>query len=388
MLIDISYYRDFFVNALREYDIFHNYYIGEQEYYFNRFLKQPKLDDLLRNIKSNMCKPVVDLISSRLSVVDILGVDNNSEISLTEDDSNLASIFDRVMLETLIYGDSYITVWGDSYFIHSPINTAVQYDGEGNVISGLSYRNRDDNKTDVFYYTPEFIYKGVAESFTISDKFEPIDIFENEYNRVPLVHFYNDNPLVFRRSELINVIPLQRVLNKTIQDRALASELAAFKQKWVTGLQYDIDPTTNEPISPFESDVAKILVSTNPDTKFGEFGETNLENYTKVIDSLHKEISMVSSIPLHLFNLSTGNFPSGEALKTAESPFVSKIEQKQRLFLKPIKEVLSLLYPTFDDFNIIFSNPSPESLSTKLDNALKKLELGVSREIVLKELGY
>lgn len=387
-MIDITYYKDFFTNSYEFYELYHNYYEGIQEYYHQKFYKNKLLDDLLRTVKSNVCKPVIDLIDSRLNIIDIQAkkAGNLAPVSLIDEGLVDLVVFNRAMKESLIFGDSYIGIWDNKFHYHSPMTTAIEYiDGEP--ASALTYRQEKD-KTIIYFYNSDFIMVGSVEGAYLPDKFNFTNIYENPYAPyIPIIHFYNDIPFTFKHSELVNVIPLQRVLNKTLQDRALASELSAFKQKWVTGLQYDIDEN-GKPISPFESDIAKIFVSTSGDTKFGEFSETPLDNYTGVIDSLHKEISLVSSIPLHLFNISSGNFPSGEALKTAEAPFVSKIENKQKLFERPVLDCLKIAFPDYESFNIIFSNPSPESLSVRLDNAMKKLELGVSKEVVLKELGY
>lgn len=389
MKLDISYYRDFFANTWEFYELYHNYYEGIQEYYHQKFYKNKLLDDLLRTVKSNICKPVIDLIDSRLNIIDIQAkkAGNSASISLIDEGLIDLAIFNRAMKEALIYGDSFIGIWEDGFHYHSPMNSAIEYSSDGQVISGLSYRQNKDN-TEIYFYSPDFIFVGEVKGTSLPDSFEPSSIYENLYAPyVPLVHFYNDLPFTFRHSELVNVIPLQRVLNKTLQDRALASELSAFKQKWISGMQYDVDEN-GKPISPFESDIAKIFVSTSSETKFGEFSETPLDNYTGVIDSLHKEISMVSSIPLHLFNLATGNFPSGQALQEAEAPFVSKISNKQRLFERPVVDCLKIAFSDYTDFNVIFQSASSESETLKLDNALKKLELGVPKDIVLKELGY
>ena len=52
--------------------------------------------------------------------------------------------------------------------------------------------------------------------------------------------------------------------------------------------------------------------------------------YVEVQENLRAEIARVSGTPLHYLFITKGDYPSGEAMKSAEARFTRKVEQRQQ----------------------------------------------------------
>ncbi len=160
---------------------------------------------------------------------------------------------------------------------------------------------------------------------------------------VPVFHFANNAPIGrYGQSELADVIPLQDALNKTILDMLVAAEFGAFRQRYGIDLLTTLtDPVTGEEIADpeiarFQTGMTRFLnFMSEKDEEgkgkgtIGEFSAADLVQYNTVVESFDKRISRVSRVPTHYLEM-TGDFPSGEALRMAEAPFVKKMDDRVR----------------------------------------------------------
>jgi hypothetical protein len=152
----------------------------------------------------------------------------------------------------------------------------------------------------------------------------------NPYSRVPVFHFKNRAlGSTHGTSELKSVIPLQNSVNKLLMDLMVASEFGSFRQKWVTGGAPPIDPETKVP--GWRAGADRVWHTTDPLAKFGDFDATELEPIFKSIDSIIGHLAKITQTPMHYLRTS-GDMPSGEALKTAESGLIKKIYARQKLW--------------------------------------------------------
>ena len=95
-----------------------------------------------------------------------------------------------------------------------------------------------------------------------------------------------------------------------------------------------------------------------------------------------------------------GNLTSAVALKMTLMGMLAKTERKNYAYGQGLKEIAAMvmhlldvtnIYPNTKDervFDVIFPSPLPENTLEKLNEAKLKQELGVSKEQVLRELGY
>jgi hypothetical protein len=94
------------------------------------------------------------------------------------------------------------------------------------------------------------------------------------------------------------MIPAQKQLNQTTFSLGMAELYAAFKQKWVTGLEIQEDDDGN-PKEPFNVAVDKLLQAESEATKFGEFAETDLTGYLSSRDKTLLYVTAVRQIEPH-----------------------------------------------------------------------------------------
>ena len=159
-------------------------------------------------------------------------------------------------------------------------------------------------------------------------------IAENALGVVPVVPFENRATILGGGvSELEDCIPLLRRIDKITLDLLLTSDVAAFRQKWATGLDIPKDEETGKPVEPFKAAVDRLWVSDNPDSKFGTFEASDLGQYLKAKDAEIAALAAISRVPAHyLMQSNLANPPTAESLVASESGLVAKVRERQRRF--------------------------------------------------------
>lgn len=158
-----------------------------------------------------------------------------------------------------------------------------------------------------------------------------LDGRENPTGVVPMVPFENRYDVLSEgSSEIEDLIPILKRIDKLTLDAMLSSDVAAFRQKWATGLEVPTDPDTGKRIEPFRAAVDRLWVSDKQDTKFGTFEASDLGQYLTSIDSQIATLAAISRVPAHyLMQRNLANPPSAESLVASESGLVAKVEDHQ-----------------------------------------------------------
>jgi hypothetical protein len=169
----------------------------------------------------------------------------------------------------------------------------------------------------------------------------------------------------------------------------VGSEFYGLPQRWAIGLE-EMDPSQASTKYPLQS--GGVWATQSPDAKFGEFSTGNLEQFVHVINDFRKEIARVSRTPLHYFTME-GNMPSGESMKTADSPLISKVDDRQEAWGMVWSDVMRFALEIAGKGELepepVWADTTPRNETTDLANAVTKVkELGVDRRLVLKEIGY
>jgi hypothetical protein len=173
----------------------------------------------------------------------------------------------------------------------------------------------------------------------------------------------------------------------------VAVEFSAFRQRWVAGIEVDIDPDTGLAKPPFKAGADQLWVASDSQTSFGDFDTSNLDQFLKVKDSFRIDMASVTGTPLHYFLQTAKGFASGESLKQNETRFLAKIRDRQVSFGQTWAELMSFaleLAGHGPNIELItnWDDPSPTSEKDILENILLKKQIGVSTEQALKEAGY
>jgi hypothetical protein len=321
--------------------------------------------------------------------------------------------------EALVMREAFVVVWPDetgfpAIFPQASEEWVVEYDVDnpGVIIKAAKMWKLDDGRLRLNLYYVDRIEKYVTAKPKPNgipkklDEFVPYDdgygnTVPNDLGRVPVFHF--ENPGGY--SELKDVIPIQDALNKTVADMMIAMEFAAFKQRYIIGMEPDIDPETSLPSEEWlrKTGVDRMLSIPNEEAKVGQFETTDLGQFTRVAEQFRHEVARVSGTPLHYFLIVEGDFPSGEAMKSAEARFVRRIEDRQIAFGNVWEDIMAFCLLVTGDitpddyyqrgeekfyFESTWKDASPRSEAEIADTAVKKKAVGVSDSQLLMELGY
>lgn len=181
---------------------------------------------------------------------------------------------------------------------------------------------------------------------------------------VPVVPFAN-RPGVGGEgeSEIAAVASSQDAINKFRVDAVVASEYAAFRQRWAIGLDIPVDPATGEAVESFKASVDRLWIvppatdetgeqlsaaDAQPVT-FGEFGITPLDPFYGAITGEVQMLGAISRTPYHYLLPQSGQPPSGDSLRAAEAGLVAKVEDSHLSFGEGHEEVFRLMFAWRND---------------------------------------
>jgi hypothetical protein len=164
----------------------------------------------------------------------------------------------------------------------------------------------------------------------------------NPLEVVPLVELPN-RPRLRKggQSDIAPIMSNQDAVNKYRCDALIASEFAAFPQRYLLNFEPDTDPDTGRTVEPFRAAIDRLWVVPPPDPElgegpapsFGQFSAASLEPYQAMIGLEVGHISSISRLPYHyLLGTPQALPPSGESLKSSEAGLEHKTE-RARLFL-------------------------------------------------------
>lgn len=415
------------------------YYVGDHRMGFARERFSSVFGALFQTVADNLCPAVVDSIVDRLNVTGFQSAQTAVTSPVAKrawelwEQNLMGQRANEVHREALTTGDGFAIVWPDPR-TRSPViwpqlahEMAIAYDPDrpGVVIRASKlWLSDEDRKLRLNLYYQDRIEKfqsrtKVSSIYPLGSMkerdFEPIPVLmqagvnegglpqseaiPNPYGVVPVFHFPNKRYSALGLGELLDVMPLQDALNKSVADMLVAMEFSSFKQRWVTGLDVgELDEATGKPKQPpFDYGADKIFASSDPNTRFGEFGTTDLNQFLQVQENLRSEIARVSGTPLHyLFITSGAPFPSGEAMKSAEARFTKKILDRQGNYGTVWAELMRLCLQIDGEVDVpadtklatVWEQATPYSEREVAESLLMKKALGVPMKQLFKEMGY
>ena len=397
-----------------DYELARRYYNGDHDTALTDRLKKflpPRLQ-----FRDNFMNVVVDTLAERMTV---LGFDADDEvISEWAWDTWQANRMDYtqtvVHTEAILLGDSYVLCDWDAEnqrprWTHQVAEMILpHYDEQTRTIDWASkkwlqrLRLGTQPETRLNLYYPDRVEKYVARGGVWgqyqdeADEEWPVPWLtgRGEPLGVPLVHFRN-RPMGadYGQSEILNVIPMQDLLNKTLIDLTMILDTLAFPQRYTLNVNHgasrlDILPGS---VTEFHSEFDGGSV--------GQWNAASVDGPLRTVEALVQHIAGTTRTPQHLFQV-TGGIPSGEALKTAESGLVRKARQRMVTFGNAWEDCVAMGLRIQAAFGTAIGGPDETVISTTWDDpetrneqahmeALKaKAELGVSKHQLWRELGY
>lgn len=410
---DLKWASSHFSRYNQVYQLYSDYYNGLHRPVFSNPRMSNSFAHLLYGLRDNLMPVVVDSVTDRLQLEGLSSNNTTANDFLTNlwEANRMDTKAGRIHAQAVMVGDSYLIVWPNAQGVPTIYpqkmgQLAVSYTeddlGNESIAEAIkAWQSPVDGRLRVTRYLPDrierYATKGKATRIPESlSQLVPFDadgsdaVVDNPYGKVPVFRFANGSD--YACSELRDCLPLQNLVNKEMVDMAVASEHQALPQRWLTGAERPIDLDTGQPRK-LESGPGVVWNFSDPNTKLGQFDPADLTKFLEVLDNLRTEIARVSRTPLHLLTLGTGQFPSGEALKTAEGPLTSKVRDRQAIFGEVWEDigrfscqVAGIAEP--EEIEAVWVNTEPHSDKEQSEVMLNKQALGVSRPQILTELGY
>lgn len=248
----------------------------------------------------------------------------------------------------------------------------------------------------------------IEDQLDVSKDLDSAGKMANPLGVVPVVEFLNMPRLTVSRragwaahSELASVMPLQDAVNKLVADMLVASEFAAFPQRYLTGYEPDDKigadgKPTGETLPPnFKSGPGKLWWLEEENAKFGQFDAADLSSSVTSIELMVQHIASISATPPHYLRASADRL-SGESIKSAESGLVAKVRRKTRGWGAGWEEVMRIAgqiagiaeLAGAQSMETIWRDPETRTESQHVDAVSKKKELDVPAPQLWEELGY
>lgn len=223
----------------------------------------------------------------------------------------------------------------------------------------------------------------------------------NPLRALPVVHVQNGSqPLRYEGvSDVEPLIPLQDELNARLSDRAHRVTLQSFNMYLAKGLDNVIGAGGVADVAP-----GRVWATDNPDAEITSFGgDGHSPSETQHIDEIREALDKASSVSpavLGVIRAKLGHLSSVNALRITMQGVLAKTERKRAAYGRGVAEVLRLALHALDHAGVLrtrpedrgvkleFEDPLPESEDERLAAALKKRDLGVPADTILRELGY
>lgn len=396
-------------NTLPVVERYCNYYDGNQKLNFASDRFENTFGKTVQSMRDNLCPIVVDAPADRMEVINFAG--DESEKQIAED---AWAIWQRELLEltssdvhknALKTGAAYLIVWQDEegrarfYPQDSRLCTLITDEDTGTPLYGAKQWLAVEKFIRLTLYYPDRVEKYITAkkweggSDLKASAFIPINIEGEEpltYNPYGIIPLFKFDTLPV----LSDIIPLQDALNKTLADKLVTMEFAAFPQRYATGLGLPTDEITGAKKLPFRAGIDRLwVVEEGEGVKFGEFTAAGLEPFLKVADSYRLEMARVSGTPLHFFSINTSDAISGEALKTLESRFTKKVKRLclnfGAVWSRAMKLALAIENKSVpENLTVQWAEPEQRSEKEFLETLLLKQDLGVPNDTLLEEAGY
>ena len=397
-----------------DYEVARNYYNGEHDVALTDRLKKflpPRLQ-----FRDNFMNVVVDTLAERLKVLGF-SIENEATSEWVWDlwNSNRMDYTQGVIhSETVMLGDSYILCDWDSFnerprWTHQIAEMIIpHYDESRREIDWVSKKwlqhpnIGDEPETRLNLYYPDRVEKYVARGGVWAkyqdeaDEAWPVPWLDKSGQPlgVPFIHFKN-RPMGsdFGQSEIINVIPMQDLLNKTLIDLTMILDTLAFPQRYTVNINHgssrlDIMPGS---VAEFHSEYDGGSV--------GQWNAATVDGPIRALEALVQHIAGTTRTPQHLFQV-VGGAPSGEALKTAESGLVQKAKQRMVNFGNAWEDAVVMALKIQAAFGqgvgnieeiqpeVTWDDPETRNEQAHMETLKAKVELGVPKHQIWREMGY
>lgn len=409
------------IDRRNEYNTAHVYYEGNQKELFPNQKWQSVFRTTLSQFRFNFTRTVVDSVLNRIEIASIMATtqEANDVINRVWESNELFLDANEIHKKALVYGDCYAIVWTDEegsiqVDYNSPLTTIVVYDAENPRVK--KYAAKLWQKNDAYdalsnrvvrlnMYYPDRIEKyesyGDVDTIVSTTSFNLIETVVNPWNEVPVFHFRTQKQ--YGRPEHADAYGPQDAINKLIITHMNTVDYQGAPQRYALSnggndaevVDFD-ESVDTEQVGALKNGPGELWYLKGI-SSVGEFAPADHKVFTEPVREYVRAMASLTSTPLHYFEKS-GNVPSGEALRTAESPLLKKVEDRQvsfgnawrdlfRFVLK-IENLESQIMSGSLDVQVKWKHVESLDSLDAWDVATKKRIVGVSLKQVLLEMGY
>jgi hypothetical protein len=249
-------------------------------------------------------------------------------------------------------------------------------------------------------YYPDRIEKytmpGEVINIVSANGFLPVSVVENPWGEVPVFHFRTSKQ--YGRPEHTDAYGPQDAINKLMTTHMVTVDYQGAPQRYALGgsgnssefEDFDETGTDAENIGRLKNGPGELWYLKGVD-KVGEFAPADHKVFTEPIRDFVRSMASITSTPLHYFE-KTGSIPSGESLRTAESPLIVKVKDRQITFgstwADMFRFILKMENSTEPNIQVRWKDIESIDSLDAWEVAVKKRVVGVSLEQVLIEMGY
>jgi hypothetical protein len=175
----------------------------------------------------------------------------------------------------------------------------------------------------------EFFVHTIAKS---DDEYTYVSSEAHSAGVCPVVRFANQLDLDGRTPGVVEpFIPVASRIDKTVYDRLSTQHYNSWKVRYITGMANFADSEEEANAKRFKLRQSDILVSEDPDTKFGQLDETDLMGFIRATEADIETLAAVAQLPNHLLTGKMINL-SAEALAAARAPLSQMVFERQTAF--------------------------------------------------------
>ncbi|MEV0445280.1 phage portal protein [Streptomyces spectabilis] len=381
---------------------FGDYYDGRhQRMLFAQAKYESAFADVFSRWSDNFCGLVIDSVGERLAVEGFRMTDEpqaDKEARRIWQRNHLDAESASGHLDAMTQGSAYVIVWADqdgepTITVESAETTVVQFKpgSRREVEAAAKFFTDDWGREHCTLWLKDVVCKGGPSPFGYK-----IDETEkNPLKVVPVVPLQNRTRLLGDpMSDLAPIIPLQDAINKVTADALVASEYAAWPQRYVTGLEIQEDEH-GRPVEPFRVAVDKLLQAEDPSASFGQFEAADLSNYVSLVDLLTMHLASVARVPFH-YLLKGGQVPSGDSITSAEAGLIAKTRERMLHFGESWEAVMRLAFLVKKDkeradafeAEVMWKDPENRTEAQHMDALLKLQMLNVPKQQLWLDAGY
>jgi len=391
------------------------YYEGTQAEIFPNQKWYRLITNTANDFRFNFARTVVDSVLNRLEIANITANTEaaNRKIQDVWQMNDLQIDADEIHRRALVYGDCYSIVWTDisgniTVDYNSPLTTIMIYDDENPRIKKFAaklWQTEDPNdhtkkiaRLNMYYptYIEKFEMAGEIENVVSAGGFNLIDIVENPWGEVPVFHFRTTKQ--YGRPEHADAFGPQDAINKLIVTHMNTVDYQGAPQRYALSgggnssefEDFDEEGTAADNLGSLKNGPGELWYLKGV-SQVGEFSPADHKVFTEPVKDFVRSMASITNTPLHYFE-KTGNVPSGESLRTAESPLLKKVEDRQITFGSTWTDMFRFILKVDNESepNVQIDWQAVESMDSldAWEVAVKKRVVGVTLEQVLVEMGY